>query len=54
MLTDLSKQVIDFDENKDGLQEGKTWLALIEYLQSFEDTNNNGLPEIPSKYKINE
>ena len=53
VLIDLSEQVIDFDANKEGLQEGKVWLALVEYLQSFEDTNNNGIPEIPSKYSKN-
>lgn len=50
IITDMSKQIIDFDTNKDGIQEGKTWIALIEYMQSF-NTNGNGLPEIPKKYK---
>ncbi len=50
-VTDMSKQVIDFDTNKNGVQEGKTWVALIEYIESFKDTNENGLTEIPVKYK---
>ncbi len=50
-VTDMSNQVIDFDSNKKGVQEGKTWIALIEYIESFKDTNGNGLTEIPEKYK---
>ena len=47
----MNKQLIDFDKNKKGIQEGKIWLALIEYLKTFKDTDNNGLVEIPTKYK---
>jgi len=50
-ITDMNKQLIDFDKNKEGLQEGKIWLALIEYLETFKDTDGNGLKEIPIKYK---
>jgi len=50
-ITDMNKQLIDFDKNKKGIQEGKIWLALIEYLKTFKDTDNNGLVEIPTKYK---
>ncbi len=50
VITDMSKQIIDFDKNKEGVQEGKTWVALIEYLQSFKK-NSNGLPQMPEKYK---
>jgi len=51
VVTDMDKQIIDFDKNKKGIQEGKTWIALIEYLKSFKDTDDNGLKEIPKKYK---
>ncbi len=50
-ITDMTKQVIDFDLDKKGIQEGKTWIALIEYIESFKDTDNDGLTEIPEKYK---
>ncbi len=50
-ITDMTKQVIDFDLGKKGIQEGKTWIALIEYIESFKDTDNDGLTEIPEKYK---
>ncbi len=50
-IIDMNKQLIDFDKNKKGIQEGKIWLALIEYLKTFKDTDNNGLIEIPETYK---
>ncbi len=50
-ITDFTNAVIDMDSNKAGIQEGKEWLALVEYLRSMQDTNGNGLPEIDSKYR---
>jgi 5'-nucleotidase len=50
-ITDMSTAVIDMDRNLEGIQEGKEWLALIEYLQSMEDTNGNGISDIDSKYR---
>lgn len=42
--------VIDFDEELQGVQEGKEWLALMEYLGSMKDTNGNAIPDIDRKY----
>jgi len=50
-VTDMKNAVIDFNEGKPGLQEGKEWLALIEYLISMKDTDGNGIPDIDTKYK---
>ena len=50
-LADMKKAILDIDESAEGLQEGKEWLALIEYLSSMEDTNSNNIPDISSKYK---
>jgi 5'-nucleotidase / UDP-sugar diphosphatase len=50
-VTDMQKAVIDMDENKEGIQEGKEWLALIQYLNKMPDTNGNGIPDIDKKYK---
>ena len=50
-VTDMQKAVIDMDENKDGIQEGKEWLALIDFLSKMKDTNGNGIPDIDVKYK---
>jgi len=49
-VTDMTTAVIDMDENREGVQEGKEWLALLEYLQQMKDVNNNGIPDIEKKY----
>ncbi len=50
-VTDMQNAVIDMDKNKSGVQEGKEWLALIEYLKSMKDTNGDGIPDIDGKYR---
>ena len=49
-VTDMKTAVIDMDPDKEGIQEGKEWLALLEYLRSMKDINNDGLPNIDNKY----
>jgi 5'-nucleotidase len=49
-VKDMKRAVIDINENIDGIQEGKEWLALIGYLSSMKDTNGNGIPDIDKKY----
>jgi 5'-nucleotidase / UDP-sugar diphosphatase len=44
--------VIDIDEKLAGIQEGKEWLALKEYLESMRDTNGNGIPDVDQKYNV--
>jgi 5'-nucleotidase len=51
-IKDLKNAIIDLDADREGIQEGKEWLALMEYLQSMKDTNGNGIPEIDDKYKV--
>ena len=43
--------LLDFDSDKEGIQEGKEWLAVIAYLKSFKDEDGNGIPDIPLHYK---
>lgn len=50
-FTNMKDAIIDFDEGEDGIQEGKEWLAVIAFLKSFEDTDGNGIPDIPEDYK---
>jgi 5'-nucleotidase len=50
-IADVLKTQIDFDPSKPGIQEGKEWLAIIEYFKSFKDSDGNGLNEVPEKYK---
>ena len=49
-IKDMNNAVIDIDEKHEGVQEGKEWLALIEYLSSMKDTNGNGIRDIDRKY----
>lgn len=50
-ITEPKKYYIDFNADKPGIQEGKLWIALIKYFETFPDTNNDGIPDIPDKYK---
>jgi 5'-nucleotidase len=43
--------LVDLDKSKAGIQEAKEWLALVEYVRSFPDTNGNGIPDMPAMYK---
>ena len=49
-VEDMKTAVIDMDENREDVQEGKEWLALIKFLSSMKDTNGNGIPDIGKKY----
>jgi 5'-nucleotidase/UDP-sugar diphosphatase len=51
-VTDMKTMVIDMDEKRAGLQEGKEWLALIDFLSSMNDTNGDGIPDIDKKYAV--
>jgi 5'-nucleotidase / UDP-sugar diphosphatase len=43
--------LVDMDESVEGVQEGKEWIALLEYIRSFPDRNGNGIPDVPEAYK---
>jgi hypothetical protein len=51
-VTDMKTAIIDFDSKKDGTQEGKEWLAIIEYLKQMKDINRNGIPDVDKKYTV--
>ena len=51
-IKDMKNAVIDMDENRAGVQEGKEWLALIEFLGSMKDINGDGIPDIDRKYAV--
>ena len=50
-IDDLTTVLIDTDPNKPGVQEAKQWIGLIEYVRSFKDTNGDGVPDVPEKYR---
>lgn len=42
--------VVDLDSEREGVQEAKEWLAIYNFLSSFEDVNGNGIPDISTEY----
>lgn len=51
-IEDMKTAIIDMDENSEGTQEGREWLALMELIASMKDTNGNGVPDIDEKYSV--
>ncbi len=49
---DMKTAVLDMDRSKDGVQEGKEWLALIEFFSSMNDRNGDGIPDVDNKYAL--
>jgi len=50
-ITNLRDAIVDNDPNLEGIQETKQWIANIKYMQSFTDTDGNGLPNLPDRYQ---
>ncbi len=51
-ILDNKNTWIDFDKAKDGIQEGKEWMAVVKYLQTFEDIDGDNIPDFPDKYRV--
>ncbi len=51
-VTDMKRAVIDMNEQQQGVQEGKEWLALLEYIRSMKDSDNDQVPEIDRRYSV--
>ena len=49
-LPDVKQAIIYTDKNSPKAAELKEWIALVQYMRSFKDTNKNGIPDIPEKY----
>lgn len=50
-VEDMKYTVLDFDSQTKGIQEGKEWIALLEFLTQMQDVNANGLPDISPWYR---
>jgi 5'-nucleotidase len=48
--TNADDMVFDKDPNTPGVQELKLWEALVGYAQTLDDTDNNGIPDLPDRY----
>lgn len=53
-LSDLNKMIIYTEKGSSHPKELKEWIALAQYMRSFKDTNRNGIPNIPEKYRAPE
>ena len=52
VVSDIGSALLDMNDQAAGLQEGKEWLAILEYLRSMKDVNGNGIPDIDDKYRV--
>jgi len=50
-ITDLGKMRVDTDKERPGIQEAKEWKGLMAFMGTFEDKDNDGIPEIPQRYR---
>jgi 5'-nucleotidase/UDP-sugar diphosphatase len=50
-ISDMKNARIDADPLTPGVQELKEWVALATYMKSFPDTDGNGVPNIPDRYR---
>jgi 5'-nucleotidase len=53
-IQDLGTARVDADPDKPGIQELKDWETLFEYMDTFEDSDGNGIKEIPQRYSQTE
>ncbi len=49
-IEDLSTVRVDADKDAPGIQELKDWETIFEYIETFEDSDSDGIKEIPAKY----
>ncbi|MBW2624092.1 MAG: 5'-nucleotidase C-terminal domain-containing protein, partial [Deltaproteobacteria bacterium] len=50
-IKDLADIRVDGDKTRSGIQEVKEWKGLMDYVMAFEDTDGDGLPEIPERHR---
>jgi 5'-nucleotidase/UDP-sugar diphosphatase len=51
VFKNMKDAIIDVNPLKEGIQEGKEWLALFSFISRFPDTDRDGIPNIPDSYK---
>jgi 5'-nucleotidase/UDP-sugar diphosphatase len=50
-IKDMKTSMIDMDPGKPGIQEGKQWTALLNYVRSFPTLTSIAVPDIPETYR---
>ena len=51
-VEDMKSAIIDMNGAATGIQEGKEWLALLEFIGSMKDTSGNNIPDIDTRYSV--
>jgi len=51
IVTEMDNFIMDFNDPRPGIQEGKEWIALLKYLRQFKPAEEGGLPVIPDYYR---
>ncbi len=49
-ISDLAEARVDIDKNREGIQEAKEWIAIMEYIRTFRDLDSNGIADVPQQY----
>lgn len=49
-IADMKKSVIDFDKEQAGVQEGKEWIAFVEYLKKMTDVDGDNVADMDQFY----
>ncbi len=50
-IADLNTALVDARPDLPGVQELKEWQALLNYVRSFADTDGDGIPNMPERYR---
>ncbi len=50
-IADLKEALVDARPDLPGVQELKEWQALLDYVRTFPDTDGDGVPNIPERYR---
>jgi len=51
IIPEMREALIDMDLKKEGVQEGKEWMASYRFFSQFKDINRDGIPDVPEQYK---
>jgi len=51
-IEDLRDAIVDTDPHRPGIQELKQWSGFLEYMNSFKDTDGDGIGDVPLVYQL--
>ncbi|HUS86221.1 MAG TPA: bifunctional UDP-sugar hydrolase/5'-nucleotidase [Bacteroidales bacterium] len=50
-IENMSDAILDFNADLSGVQEGKEWIALVEFFRNMTDSNGDLIPDLDNYYK---